>query len=525
MVKEKKDIMNEKEYSVYNKPFNNIYDTLANSAKKFPDKTAIIDDNSEITYQQFQTRVDQMACFLQKDLCLKKNDRIGLLFVNCIDFLISFYAAVKIGCIAVMVNTKLQTDQIKFVLEDTKTKTLIMNSFWLDKVIDNITSLNIENIIFDKKELESEVPASTFGFNEIFNLYKGKNLDVKISDDIWQTAVIMHTSGTTGVPKGVMVLHRNILETSYGYEDVLGLDDRARTVLAVPIFHILGLSCVSTFFIYLGGTLILSAIYKTENVLQKITKYKPNHFHCVPTVFIELTKAFSPRYDLSSLKVTVCGGAPISKENIERFCEIAPNASFRIAYGMTETAGGGVLSPGHRLPGKPTPNVAVDIVNEQMKPVSTGMEGEVIFKGPCVIRNYWNGQTISEGHLASGDIARKDENNFIYVIDRKKDLINRGGEKIFPSMVEKAILGYPGILQAIVFPVSDDLYGEIPAAVVLVEEGITVEIKQVLEYIKGKIAKYEIPKIIEVWNHIPVTENGKVRKAELRKHFENKNNL
>jgi len=512
---------NEQEYYIYDKPFRNLYETLSNSAKRVPNKVAIFDDESEITYQQLQHRVDQMAYFLQKQLALKEGSRIGLLFVNNIQFCIAFYATVKIGCIAVMVNTKLQNDEITFVLGDTKTETLIMNASWLGKVKDNIDSLGIKNIIFDKPVSPDGITIPTYDFNHILELESKADLEVDICKDPWQTAAIMHTSGTTGNPKGVMIAHRNILETAYGYEEVLGLDESARTVLAVPIFHILGLSCVTTFFIYLGATIVLSGIYNTENVLNKITQYKATHFHCVPTVFIKLTKAFQPIYDFSSLKVAVCGGAPISKENADKFCELAPNSSFRLAYGMTETAGGGVLSPEHRLPGKPTPNVAITIVDEHMLPVPTGTSGQVIFKGPNVIRNYWNGQEIENGHLASGDIGRMDDDGFIYVVDRIKELINRGGEKIFPSVIEKTLSNYPGISQSAVFAVSDELYGEIPAAVIVAEYGAKLSIDSIRSYLKEKIGKYEIPERIEIWDSLPTTDNGKIRKSELRKHFEN----
>lgn len=485
----------------YKKPYQNIYDTLMDSAKKYPKKIAVIDDNSEITYQELLERVDELAGVLKYKYHLKEQDQIGFLMVNSIDMVTAFYASMKIGCITVMINTKLQEEQIYYLLESTEPKLIFSDSRWLDK---------IENVAAKLGNIKICTELTNFD---------RKNLQVitQCVRNLNNTAVIMHTSGTTGPPKGVMITHRNILETAYGYQEVQGLDDKALTVLSVPLFHILGLSCVMTHFIYLGGTIVLSAFYNVQDVLMKIKKYKATHFHSVPTIFLQLIKCTDEDKDLSSLEVAVSGGAPISKENIEAFCNLAPNAKFHLAYGMTETAGSGTLSYVHKGHLKALPNVHVTVVSSNYEEVEPGQLGEIVFCGPVVAQGRWNAPSLPEPHMYSGDLGYMDIEGNVYVLDRVKDMINRGGEKIFPSLIENVLLEYPGIVQAAVYAVSNEEYGELPAAAIVVEKDREVDITDVHHFLRKKIAKFECPSFIDIMEALPLTQNGKIRKTELRK--------
>lgn len=505
----------EPEYQVYQHlykrlPGGNLFEALELCTGEHPDKPAVIDDREQVTYRELTRRAERLAGFLS-DCGVMPDDRVGLLFVNEISFVAAFYALAKLGAIAVMVNTKLQPPQIRFILEDTGTRILLMDRRWREKTDGFAHEIGIERT-FCEDELAREMKNT------------GRILIPETMPGGYRTAAIMHTSGTTGQPKGVMISHRNILETAYGYHEIQGLTAEDITVLSVPIFHILGLSCVTTNFLTLGGTVVLTDVYRPPKILENITRYRATHFHSVPTVFLQLMEEYekSPpgTYDLSSLRITVCGGAVISGADVERFCKLVPSASFRLAYGMTETAGGGTVSPGHCQGVKPTANVAVDIVDRDGKPVADGMVGQVIFKGPVVVRGFWGGSRVTDGHLASGDLARRDEQGFLYVMDRLKDIISRGGEKIFPSVVEQAILECPGVREAAVFAVKDPLYGELPAAVVTPEPDCRPDVEQIYEHLKRRIAGYETPCTIEVWSELPKTSNGKVKKAALKDFFE-----
>lgn len=488
----------------YNKHYHNLYDTLADSAIKYPDKAAIIDDREQVTYHELKKRVDELAFVLQSKYHLKEQEQIGIIMVNSAHMVAAFYAAMKIGCIAVMVNTKLTGTEINGLLEKMDVKLIISDSQWLEKINAAARRLNITNILTELNNFErSEVQVQT-----------------STAQNLGNTAVIMHTSGTTGTPKGVMVTHQNILEAAYGYQEVQNLNETALTVLSVPLFHILGLSCVTTYFIYMGATVILSEFYQVEDVLQKIKQYQATHFHSVPAIYLQIIQSDFLEKDLSSLKTAVCGGAPISRENIEAFCDLAPNAVLHLAYGMTETAGSGTLSAVHKGPLMAVPNVHMTVVDQQHNEMLPGEIGEIVFCGPCIARNRWRAEGLPNDRMYSGDVGYMDEQGHVYVIDRLKDIINRGGEKVFPIQIEETILQFPGISKAAVYAVSDQKYGEVPAAALITEEGAELDLEELKLFLKERLATFKRPVLIEIRKDLPVTQNGKVRKAELRRYAE-----
>lgn len=490
-----------KEYKEYQKPYQNLYETLVASAEKYPNKIAIIDDEEEITYRELLKRVDELAMVLKLKYNLREQQQVGILMVNSIKAIVAFYATMKIGCVALMINTKYTENEIATILEEMEVQLMLSDSRWLYK---------IENII---EQLKKEVILT-----EVDNFECGSVIgDVQCAKNIQNTAVIMHTSGTTGRPKGVMVTHHNILEAAYGYHEVQGLDETDVTMLSVPMFHILGLAGVTTFFIYLGATIVLSEFYRVDDVLQKIRKYRVTHFHSVPAIFLQMIESDYSEKDFSFLKKAVCGGAAISKDAIEAFCRLAPNTTFLLAYGMTETAGSGALSVVHKGPLKAVPNADMKVVDVNHREVVAGEIGELVFCGPCIARGRWKAESLPDDCMYSGDVGYMDEEGHVYVIDRLKDIINRGGEKIFPIQIEEVILKYPGIAKAAVFAVSDKTYGEVPMAVIVTESGAEVDIEALRNYLATKVAKFELPVAIEEIENLPVTQNGKVRKLQLRK--------
>lgn len=488
----------------YNKQFDNLYDTLKASAEKYPDKVAVIDDSGSYTYRQILSMVDNMANTLLKEYYMKKNEQIAFFMVNSIHILVSFYGAMKIGCVAVMLNTKFSSYEIEEYLKDIDAKLIITDSEWIDK-FNNVPSV---------KRCRGIITETTI----IDNLSLCENISVMVDKD--DTAVIMHTSATTGNPKGIMITHGNILEAAYGYVETQGIDNSVVSVLSAPIFHILGLSCVSTMIIYLGGTLILTRKYKAETVLKLIKEYKATHFHSVPSIYLDILRSDFSEKDLSSIKTLVCGGAHISDENMFEFCKLAPNAIFHKAYGMTETAGSGTLSHTHCGPLKAVPNVYMTVVDDELNEVPTGTIGELVFCGPCCALGRWNMESLEEPYIYSGDIGYMDETGGVYILDRKKDIINRGGEKIFPKEIEYVILKYPGVKKAAVYAVSDEYYGEVPYAAIILKENTSIDIEDMKLFLKKHIAKYKMPVKFIVTDSFPTTHNGKVKKRKLREFTE-----
>ena len=506
----------------YHKPFRNLYDTLAASAEKYPGKAAIIDDKGEMSYLELKKKADELAVVLKVKYHLQEQDQIAILMVNSADAVAVFYAAMKIGCIALMINTKFREEEIENYLRSMAAKLIFSDSMWLDKIEGPAQRLGLPKVLTELTDFDrGDAYAYVTDGRDSQNSYSGKTIrsiqDIRSTQNIEDTAVIMHTSGTTGKPKGVMVTHHNILEAAYGYQEVQKLDENAVTVLSVPLFHILGLSCVTTHFIYMGATVVLSPFYRVEDVIYKIQKYKATHFHSVPTIYLQIIESKYPNKDLSSLKTCVCGGAPISREHMDAFCKLAPNATLHLAYGMTETAGSGTLSAVHKGPLMACPNVEMMVVDAQHRPLPPGEIGELVFCGPCIARGRWDSPSLPDDKMYSGDVGYMDEEGHVFVIDRLKDIINRGGEKIFPIQVEDAILQYPGIEEAAVYAVSSEEYGEVPVAAIITKDSEDIDTEDLRGFLKKKMATYEVPVMIKKVKAFPVTQNGKVRKLELRR--------
>lgn len=509
--------------NIYPTKIKNLYNALKQSAEKFPDKTAVIEEKRNISYKDLKEKADVLADYLKEKFGITKGERVGLLFVNSIDFYIAFYSVMKLGAIAVLVNTKMQSEEIAFTLEDTQTHCLITNERWLEKISGILSDLRIDRII---TETGTKTKLSDVKITSMEHIFENWNCDglepVETVEEDDLTAVIMHTSGTTGKPKGIMVSHQNIMGTAYGYQEVLGLNENDITVLSVPVFHILALSCVSNMFLNMGGTLVVFERFEANQVLEAIEKYHATHFHSVPAVYIKMIQEARRRYDLSSLRIAVCGGAIISEEYKEKFCKLAPEASFRIAYGLTETAGSGVLSFEHGRPGREVPNCRLSILDEKTGKLLEYGEGEAVCEGPIVTTKIWGKEPEDPLRLHTGDIVRKEKNGDIYILDRIKDVINRGGEKLFPSSIESALLRYEGVEEAIVFPVKDELLGEVPGAILIESQECKISLEEIQRDLPKRIGKFELPKYLEIWDKdkIPRTGNGKVRKKRLREIFE-----
>ncbi len=499
-------------YTGYRMPFANLYDMLAASARRFPDKTALIDAEREIAFSALQEEVDALSAYLAGALGIGTGSRVGLMMVNSIEFAAAFYAVVKLGATVVSVNTKLSADEVCYILRDSQAGCLITDRRWQEKA----AGAGVERVLVTE-ELAAAMAA-------------GRQMaPVPSATDDSLPAEIMYTSGTTGRPKGAVMTHFNLMQGLYAYAVDNRMDDTESTVLAVPAFHITGLNCVLTLFIFLGGLVVMSPFFDAVDVLDKMTQYKVTHFHAVATVFILLESAMLPRHDLSSLRTALCGGGFISRETVERFCRKAPNCAFHPVYGMTETSGAGTYFPVHCLAspienscGRATANCAIRVVDPEGREVPPQVSGEICFKGPFIIREYLHGrgqENITDGWLHSGDIGCFDGEGYLYIKDRIKDMINRGGEKVFSLPVEDAIMAYQGVKQAAVFAVDDPLYGEVPGAVVIPAAGAVVDLEGLRAFLRQHLAHYKVPVYIELRQEMPVTANEKVQKFQLRQEF------
>lgn len=512
-------------YDAYKMPYQNLYETLEKTALDFPEKVGIIDAAREITFRSLQSEVDCFAAYLYHKLGIRKGDRVALMLVNSIEFAVAFYGVLKLGATVVSVNTKYSSSEIRFVLNDSGATCFVVDAKWYPKAEEILGETKVRDVI------TSGPCGDKITMAQAQALAKDCAVPETVLDDALP-AEIMYTSGTTGRAKGASMTHFNLMQAMYAYAIADDMDDTESTVLAVPAFHITGLNCVLTLFIFLGGLIVTTPFFDAEEVLDMMTQYRVTHFHAVATVFIMLESAMKDRHDLSALRTALCGGGFISRETVSRFCAKAPNCCFHPVYGMTETCGAGTYFREHCLDsdivnscGKVEPNCAIRIVDPQENVLPAGESGEICFKGAFIIRQYLHNvssESIVDGWLHSGDVGYFDEDGNLFIKDRIKDMINRGGEKVFSLAVEDAIMEFGGIKQAAVFAVDDSLYGEVPGAVIVEQPGMTVDLQKLRSFLRGKLAHYKVPVYMEIRDVLPTTANSKVRKYQLRQEFNQK---
>lgn len=514
-----------KTYKAYRMPFQNLYETLEETSKRFPEKVGIIDASGQITYAQLRERTDALAAYLYHNAGVARGSRVAMMMVNSIDFCVVFYAVLKLGATVVSVNTKCSREEIQFVLNHSQASHLILDDRWYGRVESALPETSVKYVLISgSSDLHPTLDQS---------VVEGLDHPVPttVRDDSLP-AVIMYTSGTTGRSKGASMSHFNLLQGMYAYALADDMDETESTVLAVPAFHITGLNCIVTLFIFLGGLMVMEPFFEPVEALDLMTQHKITHFHAVATVFILLESAMLDRHDLSALRTALCGGGFISRETVRRFCSKAPNCRFHPVYGMTETSGAGTYFPEHCLSsavenscGIVEDNCTIKIVDSSEQEVPMGVSGEICFKGAFVIDSYLHGEgneNIVDGWLHSGDVGYFDENGYLYIKDRIKDMINRGGEKVFSLPVEDAIMEFGGIKQAAVFAVDDSLYGEVPGAVIIPEAGETVALNELRQFLRNRLAHYKVPVYMELRERVPTTANGKPRKYRLREEFNEK---
>ena len=503
----------------------NVGGLLANRARVSPDLEGWVDvdTNRRFTFKAWNDRVNQTAHMLT-DMGVGPGDRVALLAMNCIEFMESFFAVAKIGAIGVPLNWRLTPTELAFILKDSGSSVLIFSGEFaasveaLKAMPGDATQIKewvcidgADSASKDYAALQSAAPADepVYGGGDDDRLY------------------IMYTSGTTGLPKGVVHTHNTV----FGALITLARSSDTRFednyYCCLPLFHVGALTPAlgST---YSGVTLVVPRSFDPVKTWQTIEAEKINNMLAVPAMLHAMKMTLDMvKPDYSSLRWMTCGAAPVPVDLILHFGKLG--VDILQVYGLTETCGPACLIDAKNAVSKAGStgpaffHTQVRIVDEKGKTCPPGVDGEVVVMGPHIMTEYWNNpeataKAIKDGWFYTGDIATMDKDGFVYICDRKKDMIISGGENVYPAEVENALFSHPGIQDVAVIGQKSEKWGEVPLAIVIkADEDITET--DILAYCSDKIARFKQPKGVRFVKEIPRNPSGKILKRILREQF------
>lgn len=497
--------------------FNSLGEMFLSNAKDLRSKKFIFFDKRVYSYSDAMSKVLHFVELL-KSRGLKKGDRVGVLLENSPEFIFSVFSIFLNGGIAVPINTFLKQDEITYILKDSGAKFLITSQSFDDETR-NITIETLEGIFHAENDTIKELTVSEVGRDFV--------VSESSPDDV---AILIYTSGTTGNPKGAMLTHKNLLSNVDACNRAFKIKKNDRFLLFLPMFHSYAFTTCVMLPTFTGCSIIIlkSVMELKKKSFKNILLFKrPTFFLGVPQVYTALSKSKLPQWFIKFLypvRIHVSGGAPLPEEILKGFVEKFKRPILE-GYGLSETSP--VVSVNREEFQKPysvgpaLPEVEVKVVDDNEMEVPTGEVGELIVKGPNVMKGYWNmpeatSMTIKNGWLFTGDFARVDSDGFISIVDRKKDLIIVKGINLYPREIEELIYAYEGVEAAAVIGIPDNASGEVPVAYVMPKEDADIDNEDLKEFLKNKLANFKIPKHIYVTKELPLTATGKVLKRKLR---------
>ncbi len=495
----------------------NYFDWIKKWALYTPNNLVFKDysSNRNWTYYDFNLRINALANNLVNEFNLKKGDRLAFYSLNRIEHVFFFFACIKIGVIFVPLNFRLTPIEIDYLIEDSD-PSLIVYDISFEENVNKLKSLK------SKTQISTLNKFTKFAFDKIKKV--GFEIEEVISaDDI---VLILYTSGTTGIPKGVMINHRMLFWNSINTELRLNINSNDHTQNFAPFFHTGGWNVLLTPFIHHGASLTLLPNFEPELILRLFEEEKTTIFFGVPTMLqmMAQSKLFE-KVDLSSIRYAVVGGAPMPIPLINKWHK--KGVFIRQGYGLTEV-GPNCFSLHQddairKIGSIGFPNFYINakIVDENGIECAKNEVGELCLKSPVVTPGYWNKpeetfKTIKNGWFYTGDMLRKDEEGYFYVVDRKKNMIISGGENVYPSEIEKIILANECIEDCAVIGVADEKWGEVGKAFIVIKNECKITEEQIIKICSDKLAKYKIPKYVEFLIELPRNEAGKIDRKKLK---------
>jgi acyl-CoA synthetase (AMP-forming)/AMP-acid ligase II len=490
---------------------------------QFPERPAVI-ERRRLNYRELHVEVAKIAAGLAH-FGFRKGVRIALLLSNRWEYLAIVLACARLGVIAVPLSTRLQQPELAFLLNDCEAKGIVFDDELARLIPERSTVPSVEHMI----SMEGTV-CDARSFADLLADYRQPQ-PVTMNDE--DTAIILYTSGTTGRPKGALLSHLGIVHSSLTFARCLGLTHEDKAIVAVPMSHVTGLVGVSLATLCVGGAIVMMRqAYKTDTFLELASRESITYTILVPTIYTLVTMNEGlDNVDLSAWRIGCFGGAPMPETTIEKLHKKLPNLALINAYGATETTSPTTIMPisawrDHMdSVGQVVPCGAVRVVDATGHDLPPGEPGELLIAGPMVIPGYHNrpeanASEFVDGYWRSGDIGSIDAAGFVRVFDRQKDMINRGGLKIFSAEVENVLDYHEDVLECAVVGRADPVLGERVHAFVVPYENHTVDTESIRRFCAERLSDYKVPETVTVLNRpLPRNANGKIQKHQLKSQF------
>lgn len=497
-------------------------------AELHPEKTAVIFEETVLNYKDLCKRADRTSCWLLS-IGIEKGDRVAAMLDNCLEFLDLFLACSRLGAIFVPINFRITSLELDYFIKNCRPRLFVYG----DDFSEVVNSLRIDSYL-------PPILVSVVGNSQYVNRYDFSEETVKFEgqqvyltrslapSDPEEPQVIMYTSGTTGKPKGAVLSHRKTFFNCLNADIFFELHFRDIMLIFLPLFHSGGLFIQAAPTFYKGATLVLHRKFDPVKIYTDIEKYRVTKFLGVPTVYRELLKVPpEKRSDISSLRVCAGGGEKLTEDLVKKCFEAG--LAFRQIMGQTETSI--LLWASEKDPlkkpgtvGRPVFHAEVSILDEKGNSTKPGETGEIVVRGSIMMKEYWQDpvktdETIKNGYLHTGDLARMDEDGFFYLAGRSGDMYISGGENVYPAEVEQVLKTHPDIEEVAVVGVPDEKWGETGHAFVTKTASSSLSESDVIAICDGKLAKYKWPKRISFCSDFPRTSLGKIKKPELIKNY------
>jgi long-chain acyl-CoA synthetase len=505
-------------------------DWFRRNAKRYPDKTAVVFEDVRLTFKQINERVNSAANGLSK-MGIKKGARIALLSENCHQCLELWGVASKSGTILVPLNYRLNPKEIEYQVRNAGASTIFFQQRYTDVI--NYFKTRLKSL---KNYFPIEPMRGWKCYEDLVAEFSCEEPGTKIEDD--DLLLLLYTSGTTGLPKGAMITNKNVFANATSVVIGWGIRHEDINVITFPLYSTGGIVIPATACIYMGCTNVIMRRWDAKDFLEKVQKEKCTTTVLSPTMLILLLQyGHFDKYDIHSLRTLLYGGSSMHVEPLKRAVHAFGNILMQ-GYGLTESTGNVALltKEDHKTQGteieirrlascgKEHSNHEVDVFGTDGGRVKVGEVGEIVVRGDTVMKGYWKmpeatGETIRDGWLFTGDLATIDEDGYIYVVDRSKDMIISGSANIYPREIEEVIYKHPAVSMVAVIGVPDEVWGESVKAFIVLKEGKSATEEEIIDLCKSYLASYKKPKYVEFVESLPTDSQGKVLKREIRRRY------